>query len=147
MSKSVHAGVALSGLLALALSAAPGTVLAAGSDSAAPGEAQSAHWVEKKLHFVYQGFTSKYSCDGLRDNMQSILKQLGARKDSKVNEMGCTMGPGRPDPFPGVTGRIYVLQPVAADAKDAVQAHWQAVRVSLRNPTEVGNQGVCELLE
>ena len=156
MSRSVRAGVAFSGLaLSMALAAgsapadapSPAAPPASGTAQAASGTAQSAHWVEKKLHFVYQGFTAKYSCDGLRDDMQLIVRQLGARKDSKVNEMGCTSGPGRPDPFPGVTGRLYVLQPAAPDAKDAVAAHWQPVRVSLRDPTEIGNQGVCELLE
>ena len=36
------------------------------------GEPQSAVWTDKELTFVYQGFTTKYSCDGLRDKVRGV---------------------------------------------------------------------------
>ncbi|WP_457825246.1 hypothetical protein, partial [Staphylococcus aureus] len=76
------------------------------------GEAQSAVWTPKELTFVYQGFTTRYSCDGLRDKIRGVLLDLGAQKKGlKVSELGCSSPNGRPDPFPGVRIRINVLQP------------------------------------
>src|SRR5579884_669143 len=45
----------------------------------APGTPQAAKWVKKKINFTYQGFTTHYSCQGLRDKVRDVLLQLGAR--------------------------------------------------------------------
>src|SRR5580698_10464283 len=51
----------------------------------------AAHWVQRKLDYTYMGFTTKYSCDGLRDNVRQVLLALGARrKDLKIQSTGCT---------------------------------------------------------
>ena len=50
---------------------------AAWADSTDGG--QSAVWTQKEFQFVYQGFTTKYSCDGLRDKMRTVVLELGAR--------------------------------------------------------------------
>ena len=50
---------------------------------------QSAVWTQKEFKFTYQGFTTKYSCDGLAGKMREILLTFGARKDLKVNRWGC----------------------------------------------------------
>jgi hypothetical protein len=126
----------------------------AGNSATAPaGEPQSAVWTEKELTFVYQGFTTRYSCDGLRDKVRSVLLDLGAqKKDLKVMEMGCASPAGRPDPFPGVRVKMRVLQP--ADSPDAakaadptpVAAHWQPVDLKLRDNFTT-DSGECELVE
>ena len=95
------------------------------AENAAPpapaGEPQSAVWTEKELTFVYQGFTTRYSCDGLRDKVRSVLLDLGAQKKGlKVMELGCSSPAGGPDPFPGVRVKMRVLQP--ADSPDAAKA-------------------------
>lgn len=46
-------------------------------------------WVEKKLDFTYVGFTSHYSCDGLKSKVSSILEAIGARPGFKVTARGC----------------------------------------------------------
>jgi hypothetical protein len=137
----VLAGSALAAVLALApVSAAP-----------AATEAQSAQWVQKDLSFVYQGFTTHYSCEGLREQVSSILRQLGARADMKVMEMGCTSGFDRPEPFPGVRAKFFVLVPTdgagaAASPPTPVAAHWQPLQLKVGNsPLEAAGQ--CELLE
>src|SRR5579871_317039 len=98
-------------------------------------ETQPAVWTPKELTFVYQGFTTKYSCDGLRDKVMRALLQLGARKkDLKVEETACTRGFGRPDIFPGVRIKMNVLAPAtdtSADSPDVVQARWKPVDLKL----------------
>jgi hypothetical protein len=126
---------------------------AAENAPAPAGEPQSAVWTDKELTFVYQGFTTRYSCDGLRDKVRSVLLDLGAqKKDLKVMELGCSSPTGRPDPFPGVRVKMRVLQP--ADSPDAakaadptpVAAHWKPVDLKLRDSFTT-DSGECELVE
>ncbi len=68
--------------------------------------------VERKLDYTYMGFTSKYSCDGLRDSVREVLLALGARKkDLKIQSGGCINSEGV-EPFPGVAATFSVLVPV-----------------------------------
>jgi hypothetical protein len=133
------------GWVALGVLLAP----AAWADSTDGG--QSAVWAQKEFQFVYQGFTSKYSCDGLHDKMRTILLQLGARKsDLKISDWGCAGRSGVPDPFPGVSVKMSVLVPAEGAAaslgEPAVPSHWQAVTLKLdRSP--LSEAGECELIE
>jgi hypothetical protein len=111
---------------------------------------QSAVWTPKELRFIYQGFTSTYSCEGLRDKVREILLQLGARKDLKVSETPCSGLAGRPTPFPGVTIKMNVLQPAAGkdDSQDSevIPAHWKTVRLR-PDRSALDEAGDCELVE
>jgi hypothetical protein len=111
-------------------------------------ESVPAVWADKELNFVYQGFTTKYSCDGLRDKMRSVLLDLGAEKKTlKVMQMGCSSPSGRPDPFPGVRAKLRVLQPASdSAANQAVVAHWKPVDLKLRDSIGT-DSGECELVE
>jgi hypothetical protein len=96
------------------------------------------------------GFTSHYSCDGLRDKMRSILLQLGARPDLTVREVPCSGLAGRPTEFPGVTVNMNVLAPWDATKTNVnatpVPAHWKNVEISTdRDPLR--EAGDCELIE
>jgi hypothetical protein len=114
-----------------------------------PASGTSAVWTPKQLQFTYMGFTSHYSCDGLRDKMLSTLRKFGARKDLTVTESGCAGELGRPTPFPGVNIKVNVLTPAdpkAGDAANAVPAHWQLIDLTAsRDPLDVA--GDCELIE
>ena len=76
-----------------------------------PGAAKAV-WTAKQVHFVYHGFTTHYSCEGLRDKVRKALLELGAAKDLKVREGACTRPSGGPECKPacnidqvrGVTG-------------------------------------------
>jgi hypothetical protein len=137
----------------LAAAAAATTLLAGVPTLAVAQDAVAAVWVPKKVHFVYQGFTTRYSCDGLRDKVRSMLSMLGAA-DLDVRESPCSSPAGVPSPFPGVRVTMKVLVPAssAAAAKDKsaaahpVQAHWSNVVLM---PTNAGfdEQGNCELIE
>ncbi|MGC1458105.1 MAG: hypothetical protein WA825_07485, partial [Steroidobacteraceae bacterium] len=114
--------------------------------------APAAHWVERKLDFTYMGFTTKYSCDGLQDNVRDLLLTLGARKkDLQIQTVGCSRLEGV-EPFPGLTAKFWVLEPVSADeaakgGASVVQAtRWQTVNLVGKGDFRA-EQGQCELLE
>jgi hypothetical protein len=111
---------------------------------AATQEAVPAVWKTQELRFDYVGFTSRYSCDGLRDKVESVLLLLGARRDLKVSSFGCSRM-GAPEPLPSLNIKISTLIPAAqGDAKDAVEARWKSVSLG-----GVGRLtgGDCELAE
>jgi hypothetical protein len=135
----------------LASAAAATTLLAAVPSLATAQDSVAAVWVPKHVQFVYQAFTSYYSCDGLRDKIRSMLQKLGAQ-DLKVEQYACTNLSG-PSIFPGVRVNMRVLVPAssadAAKEKNAgppVQAHWKNVVLMPANAS-LNEQGDCELIE
>jgi hypothetical protein len=86
-----------------ALLAAQSPLLAAQDAAAAADAARTVNavWVERELTFTYMPLTSYYSCDGLRDKVTWLLKELGARPGFKVVSRGCIEAQG-PEVFPGV---------------------------------------------
>lgn len=108
-----------------------------------------AAWVHRQVSFVYQGFTTHYSCDGLRETIRRMLAKLGAR-DLKVRSRACTRMVGA-EPFPGVRVTMQVLVPASSEeggkaAGPKVAAHWQKVVLLGRN-SGIQEQGKCELIE
>lgn len=104
-------------------------------------------WVPRHVSFVYQGFTTHYSCDGLRGKIRDMLLKLGAH-DLNVRAFGCTrLGA---EPFPGVRVTMRVLVPASSahdhEAGPVVRAHWQSVRLMAPN-AGLQEQGNCELIE
>jgi hypothetical protein len=121
--------------------------MAADAPSQAPVTTEPAVWTQKEVQFTYMGFTTHYTCDGLRDTVREMLLQLGARKDDlKVYEQPCSR-PDRPDPFPGVKIKMSVLQPAAgAPDASAVNAYWKTIKLPYR-AVGLDAAGQCELLE
>ena len=139
-------------LVALAVAAVsaliyPSTWAADPSAPSGDDTAQLALWTEKQVHFTYSGFTTHYSCEGLRDKVRAALLQLGARRDLTVREGACTRPSGGPEPFPNVDVKMNVLQPTAASGdQKSVPAHWR--RIELRLDKEaLSEAGDCELVE
>jgi hypothetical protein len=108
---------------------------------------ESAVWAPRELDFVYRGFTTKYSCDGLQDKVKKVLIKLGARPDIQVRGFGCTQLQG-PDPFAGVKIKMNVLQPAGKQAGPAVLAHWKTVDLltDYDNRDPVDAAADCELI-
>jgi hypothetical protein len=138
-------------VLRMTCAAAATSLLAAVPALAAAPDSVTAVWVPKHIEFIYQGFTTHYSCDGLRDQIRDMLQKLGAQ-NLKVRQMGCVRPEG-PTVFPGVSVTMSVLVPVssaeAAKAKHAgapVQADWKDVVLM---PVNAGynDEGNCELIE
>jgi len=73
--------------------------------------AVSALWIERDVMFNFMGNTSYYSCDGLRDKVRLVLRQLGARPDLKVTARNCMRQSG-PEWAPAV--RIVAAFPAEA---------------------------------
>ena len=127
---------------------AAGVLLGPLPGMAASRTAADAVWVSRHVTFVYQGFTTQYSCDGFRERIREMLAKLGARR-LVVRTYGCTRPIGV-DPFPGVRVTMQVLVPVSSQhaqkGTSAVPAHWQNVVLMPANagPQEQGN---CELIE
>ena len=134
-------------LLLLLLAAGPVAVAQAPAPSTQPAWGV---WTAKELRFVYMGFTSHYSCDGLRDKMRAILLQLGARPDLKLREVPCSGMAGRPTEFPGVTANMNGLAPFDPASANAtatpVPAHWKTVVIST-DTDPLREAGDCELIE
>ena len=135
----------------LVSAAAATTFLAAVPTLAVAQEEVSAVWIPKQVQFFYQGFTTHYSCDGLRDKVRDMLEKLGAQ-DLKVREIGCVRLTG-PTVFPGVKVDMRVLVPASsaeaskAKSKSApVQARWKNV-VLMPSNADFQEQGNCELIE
>ena len=135
----------------LTAAAAVSILIAAVPGLAAAQDDVPAVWVPKHVQFVYQGFTTHYSCDGLQDRIRDMLKKLGAR-DLKVRQFGCVRQSG-PTLFPGVQVDMRVLVPKssaeatkAKDASSAVQATWSNVVLMPANAS-YDEQGDCELIE
>ncbi len=115
--------------------------------SAAQGAVQAV-WANRHVRFIYQGFTTYYSCGGLREEVEQMLQKLGAR-DLKVHEYGCVRGSGV-ETFPGVQVSMQVLVPASSEhgksSGPMVGAHWQNV-VLLASNSSLQDQGNCELIE
>jgi hypothetical protein len=129
------------GALAMLAALSGAAVWADTPDQAANGV--TAVWTPKEVRFVYMGFTSKFSCDGLADRIRSVLLVLGARKDLKVSPSACSTPFGRPDPFPGVTIKMNVLQP--ADSSNGsnsgnAAADYRRVMIACLNARGYGAQ-------
>lgn len=116
-----------------------------GSTWAAASEPQPAVWRTQELTFDYIGFTTHYSCDGLRDKIEQVLSLLGARKgDLTVTPYPCSR-PGRPEPLPSVHIKVSILKPAeAAGAGGAVEAQWKTVNLAGADKLTPGD---CELAD
>lgn len=138
-------------VLRLTSAAAATTLLAAVPALAAAQDSVTAVWVPKHIEFIYQGFTTHYSCDGLQDQIRTMLQKLGAQ-DLRVLQMACVRPEG-PTEFPGVNVTMSVLVPAssaeASKAKSSsppVQAQWKQVVLMPENAS-YEDQGNCELIE
>jgi hypothetical protein len=108
----------------------------------APGVV-SAVWMEREVTLYYMGFTSYYSCEGLRGQVTRVLKELGARPGFKVTARHCAQ-PSGPEWSPSV--RIVAALPVEATpevlaelASDASKRELVA-RVQGKSPDEATAQ-------
>ena len=132
-----------------------------------PPDAASPHspgvWQKHQYAFQYMGFTSTYSCDGLADKLQVLLRAAGARSDAKSQPGACAAGFGRPDKFARADLTFYTLVPAGNDATSAATADskpidskpvdgktvdgvWRKVTLARLSPREL-QIGDCEVVE
>jgi hypothetical protein len=120
----------------------------AASPARAESVAQPGAWQKHEYVFVFMGFTSTYSCDGLADQLHRLLLAAGARPDAHATPGACTAPFGKPDKFARADLSFYTLAPTAAatTGKEAGAGTWRAVRLAANSPHELG-AGDCELVE
>jgi hypothetical protein len=104
-------------------------------------------WQKHEYSFVFLGFTSTYSCDGLADKIKVLLIAAGARRDSKSYPGACANGFGTPDKFARAELTFYTLAPSGTDTSGKlVDGVWRPVVLADRSPREL-TTGDCELVE
>jgi hypothetical protein len=118
--------------------------LAAGAADNAGAQPQGS-WQPHKYEFHFMGFTSTYSCDGLADKLQLLLRALGARADATVIPL-CARGSGVPDKLAQASLKFFTLQPADANAPDDAAGVWRHVELAPRHPFDL-QAGDCELVE
>jgi hypothetical protein len=114
-----------------------------------PSARERGVWQKHEYSFVFMGFTSTYSCDGLADKIKVLLLAAGARHDAKSQAGACANGFGRPDKFAQASLTFYTLAPSGADTPPGttqVDAVWRPVSFADRSPRELST-GDCELVE
>lgn len=128
------------------------TVLLVGSTLSAHA-AVDAVWRQNELTLGYQGLTTNYSCQGLKDKIESLLVYFGARKDGmKVSAYGCAGGLYRPVPAVNLKLKFETLMPAEAGAEDVVPAKWverdlfPQKKVQQQAPQRI-TRGDCEVVE
>jgi hypothetical protein len=159
----------MSAFLKLASTFGLATVLC--TAAARADDAASAVWKTQEIQFNYFGFTSTYTCDGLRDRVRAILQQVGADKDMKVSTFGCgamdrptrlpslkivlsTPVPATPENIAAISKQAEEQasdkkskgkQPQRADTTDQFPAIWRTV--DFRKSNVQARSGDCELME
>jgi hypothetical protein len=133
-------GVVVAGM-ALALALPAHSEVESPADAGRP--VVSAVWMERDVTLNYLGFTSYYSCEGLRGQVTRVLKELGVRPGFKVTARHCAQASG-PEWSPSV--RIVAALPVEATpevlaelAKDASTRELVA-KVQGKSPDEATAQ-------
>jgi hypothetical protein len=106
----------------------------------ADSERQAAAWMEQKAHFDYLGFTTSYSCDGLKGKLRQVLRELGAKDGFVVIPLGCDRD--KPVPLPAADITLSTLR--RSDAPDAINTVWKKVDLGGDGPLSGGD---CELAE
>jgi len=119
------------------------------------GNLLPAVWKEQHLDFSYMGRTARYSCEGLRDKMRSLLLDLGARRDLKVSVYACNesapltrgyLGPRLSLVFSSPALPDAGVQPVHAGDLARVDARYESFTLTSDAFRNFGI-GDCELVE
>ena len=85
-------------------------VLSAGLARGAETEAIEAVWKPQRVVFVYNGYTTIYTCRGLERKLESVLRALGAHENVEFERSECVEGHG---------ARIYVTFKSPIEATEA----------------------------
>lgn len=120
---------------------------------AVAGEPESdevaATWKRYEVDLVYMGFTTRYSCGGLKSKVKLLLKHVGVRPDVKIMERGCEYGFQFVADFPRLKIVFYapeIPQPGSRDVGEPVLGVWKTVSIKRNLPRGI-EWGDCELVE
>jgi hypothetical protein len=111
-------------------------------------EPVAAQWEVHQLKFRYHGFTTDYTCEGIKAKLRQVLRAIGARDDVKVTG-ACGGDPRYPQPFHNLVVAFAIAVPAeegAAMSGETFPARWQEVRLGYNQPRDL-SWGDCELIE
>ncbi len=120
---------------------------AAASDSAT--DEAAAAWKKYEVDLAYMGFTTRYTCSGLKSKVKLLLKHLGARQDIKIIERSCEFGYQYVADFPRLKIEFYApYLPEAGtlEVGEPVLGVWKEVKIKRNSPRGL-EMGDCELVE
>lgn len=140
---SWRAGFAVWVLLAIPAAAQPEIAGEPESDEMA------ATWKRHEIDLVYMGFTTRYSCGGLKSKVKLLLKHVGVRPDIKIAERGCEFGFQKVAEFPHLSIVFFapeIPQPGSRDVGEPVLGVWKSVSIKRDLPRGL-EWGDCELVE
>lgn len=118
------------------------------ADESLPTE-EAAAWTKHEVDFLYMGFTTRYTCSGLRSKVKLLLKHMGARDDIKILERGCEFGYQRVADFPRLKITFYapaIPKQGDKDPGEPVLGVWKPVVIKRNSPKGL-EMGDCELVE
>ncbi len=118
------------------------------ADESVQGEVPAA-WTMHQIDLTYMGFTTRYTCGGLKSKVKLLLKQMGVRDDVKILERGCEYGYGRVAEFPRLKITFYapsIPQPGDREVGEPVLGVWKPVVIKKNSPKGL-EMGDCELVE
>jgi hypothetical protein len=122
--------------------------LPAAAQDGLPAE-EPAAWTQHVVDLPYMGFTTRYTCGGLKSKVRLLLKHLGAREDFKILERGCEFGYQKVADFPRLKITFWaptIPEDGAKDPGDPVLGVWKAVAIKKNSPKGL-EMGDCELVE
>ncbi len=118
------------------------------ADESRPAE-EPAAWTLHEVDLQYMGFTTRYTCSGLKSKVKLLLKHMGVREDVKIRERGCEFGYEKVADFPRLKIAFYapsIPQPGDRDPGEPVLGVWKPV-VIMKNSPKGLDMGDCELVE
>jgi len=118
------------------------------ADETLPTE-EAAAWTKHEVDLQYMGFTTRYTCGGLRSKVRLLLKHLSVRDDVKILERGCEFGYQRVADFPRLKITFYapaIPEQGARDVGEPVLGVWKPVVIKRNSPKGL-EMGDCELVE
>jgi hypothetical protein len=118
------------------------------ADESTPAEVPAA-WTMHQIDLTYMGFTTRYTCGGLKSKMKLLLKTMGVRDDVKIVERNCEYGYGRVAEFPRLKITFYapsIPQPGDTEVGEPVLGVWKPIVIKKNSPKGL-EMGDCELVE
>jgi hypothetical protein len=118
------------------------------ADDAQPAE-QPAAWTLHEVSLVYMGFTTRYSCSGLKSKVKLLLKHMGVREDIRIRESGCEFGYEKVADVPRLKIAFYaptIPKPGEKVAGEPVLGVWKPIVIRKNSPRGL-DMGDCELVE
>lgn len=114
-----------------------------------PPAEEAAAWTRHEVDLQYMGFTTRYTCSGMKSKVKLLLKHMGVRDDVKILERGCEFGYQKVAEFPRLKVTFWAPTiPKQGDKNpgDPVLGVWKSVTIKRGSPKGL-DMGDCELVE